>query len=493
ALFTFIHAHFTFIAFLSLPCTMSTSDQAHIFQTLAPRTRSLTSVTPDPVLTPGTSSGSQSSLQSIPDASPPPSPKTPVPESPPRPAHSSPVTPSSPFSDDEFLMTSRLSANGHIDYGNGKNHHPRVVNRELFDIFDYTDLKDSIEDYAKLNKLTEQADIRELWRKAWRDFTLDRLWFRTNKDKDDLLSNQDFDLKIRNRFLTAVWPSKISELRSRSRMKPTGAGAFGDYVGEVQSLNSELKNTNYFFDDKQLLALLSDGLIKSFREDLVYEKLEITPTTDLDTWIASVSDFESRSRWRHPKPSQNTTSFPLTSSSAFNSTTSSSSNRDTSQRSQKKYNSGPTSVEEISALVQRSKNNKNHYAGRLSESDKRLLDLIEACYRCRTGWAGHCSTDPACPGVQLEVPYRPPTRQMMDRAIEIHKAKGCAITYNALLKAFPEQPVVSSIVSRPILDDLSAADSLPSLSSSAAASVNPYGSFAVSAVIPDTSLYSEAP
>ncbi|KAJ3963252.1 hypothetical protein EV361DRAFT_957316, partial [Lentinula raphanica] len=287
-----------------------------------------------------------------------------------------------------------------------------------------------------------------------------------HKTKHDLLSNEEFDSILRNRFLSAIWPSDVAFLRSKSKMKPTGSGAFADYAGEVQTLNCELQGTNYFFDNKQLLALLSDGLIRAFREDLVYEKLEITPDTDLDHWVASVIDFESRSRWRHPKPASTSSNAPLSGSSSYNS---SSSSRDTC-RLPSRPNTNPISVEEITSLVQKSKTSKNnHFAGRLSESDKRLLDLIEACYRCRTGWAGHRSTDPACPGIRLEVPYRPPTAQMMNKAIEIHRAKGCAITYNALLKAFPETPAVSSVSnhpSLPVLDDISAYDSIPSVHTS---------------------------
>ncbi|KAJ3727900.1 hypothetical protein C8R42DRAFT_638985 [Lentinula raphanica] len=394
-------------------------------------------------------------------------------------------------------MSSRLSANGRIDYGNNKSTSPLIKQKLMFDIFDYTDLRDSIEDYAKQNKLTGQSEIRDLWRKAWRDFKEDRMWFRMHKDKHDLLSNTEFDSILRSRFLGAVWPSDVAYLRSKSKMKTTGSGAFADYVGEVQTLNCELQGTNYFFDDKQLLALLSDGLLRAFREDLVYEKLEITPSTDLEQWITSVADFETRSKWRHPKPSNTNSNVPLAGSSSYNA-----SSRDNS-RSSSRPNTNPISVEEITSLVQKSKTSKNpHYAGRLSESDKRLLDLIEACYRCRTGWAGHRSTDPACPGIRLEVPYCPPTTQMMNKAIEIHRAKGCAITYNALLKAFPETPAVSSVSSHPglpVLDDISAFDSLPTVHTPhhvpapTTAVVNPYGSYPVSAVIPDSTLYHEKP
>ncbi|KAJ3738157.1 hypothetical protein EV360DRAFT_77083, partial [Lentinula raphanica] len=344
-----------------------------------------------------------------------------------------------------------------------------VKQRVGFDIFDYTDLRDSIEDYAKQNKLTTQSDTRDLLRKVWRDFKEDRMWFCMNKDKHDGLSDAEFDAILRSRFLGATWPS------------------------EVLSLNCELQGTNYFFDNKQLLALLSDGLIRAFREDLVYEKLEITPSTDLDQWISSVVDFETRSRWRHPRPANSNSNFPLTSSLSHNTSS--------AVRQMPRHNTGPISVEEITSLVQKSKSSKNnHFAGRLPESDKRLLDLIETCYRCRTGWAGHRSMDPACPGIRLEVPYRPPTTQMMNKAIEIHKAKGCAITYNALLKAFPEVPSVSSVSSLPVLDDISGFDSLPSVPAShhmsppmTTVAGNPYGSYPVSAVIPDSTLYHARP
>ncbi|KAJ3720936.1 hypothetical protein C8R42DRAFT_721681 [Lentinula raphanica] len=472
--------------------------QLILIQNLAPRTRSLTSATPDSV----PSVAASSSLSSLPLLSKTPQSKTPV-DNPSTPDSDNESSPDAPHesdtlsSDDDSIMSNRLSTNGRIDYGNGKSNGPLVKQKALFDIFDYTDLRDSIEDYAKQNKITAPSDVRELWRKAWRDFKEDRMWFRMHKDRHDQLSNFEFDTLLHSHFLGALWPSDVALLRSRSHMKPTGSGAFADYAGEVQTLNCELEGTNYFYDNKQLLALLSDGLIKAFREDLVYEKLEMTPTTDLDVWVTSVIDFETRSKWRHPKPTSSNNNAPLSNSSSYNSASSSSNN----SRYPARPNTGPISVEEINALVQRSKSGKApHYAGRLSESDKRLLDLIEACYHCRTGWAGHRSTDPACPGIRLEVPYRPPTRQMMNKAIEIHKAKGCAITYNALLKAFPETPVVSSVSSHaslPVLDDLSAVDSLPPVHSYShthtpvTAAVNPYGSYPVSAVIPDSTLYHE--
>ncbi|KAJ3713615.1 hypothetical protein C8R42DRAFT_751770 [Lentinula raphanica] len=329
---------------------------------LAPRTRSLTSATPAsaPSVSPASSSlPSLPSLSNTSDSEPPSGNSEP-------PSgdldtitsdHEDLVDNSldSDF-DDDYIMSTRLSANGRIDYGNNKSASPLVKQRVGFDIFDYTDLRDSIEDYAKQNKLTAQSDTRDLLRKAWRDFKEDRMWFRMNKDKHDGLSDAEFDAILRSRFLGATWPSDVASLRAKSKMKPTGSGAFADYAGEVLSLNCELQGTNYFFDNKQLLALLSDGLIRAFREDLVYEKLEITPSTDLDQWISSVVDFETRSRWRHPRPANSNSNFPLTSSSSHNTSS--------AVRQTPRHNTGPISVEEITSLVQKSKSSKNnHFAG----------------------------------------------------------------------------------------------------------------------------------
>ncbi|KAJ3964677.1 hypothetical protein EV361DRAFT_873809 [Lentinula raphanica] len=389
-------------------------------------------------------------------------------------------------------MTTRVSANGHLDYGNGKNLSPRVLNKPMWDIFGHGDLKDAIAKHVKQNKITDLAEIKDLWAEAWHGYPHAYRWFK-NTQKLVAMPLDQFITTVRDTFLGALWPSKVAEMHSKVHMKPTGAGAFTDFVGEVQALNVELKDTNYFFDDKQLLALLSDGLIKSFRDDLIYERLEITPTTVLDDWVAGVTDFEARSKWKHPAKYPNPSH---SSSQPSHAPSSSSSHRPYPPSSQP----GVNIANEIADLAHRSKTNPrgSHRAGRLSDSNKRLLDLIEACYRCRTGWAGHRSTDPACPGITLEVPYRPPTSAMMKKAIEIHKAKGCAITYNALLKACPDAPAVSSVSTRPILDDISLLDNLPSVpaaasvySNPAVASISPYGSFPVSSVVPDTSLYAD--
>ncbi|KAJ3751646.1 hypothetical protein EV360DRAFT_89518 [Lentinula raphanica] len=328
------------------------------------------------------------------------------------------------------MSSMRTNASGRVELGNGKNLGPCVTDRANYDVFDHGDLKRAIEKHAKL---TKQTDIKELWRDAW-TASHDVRWFEGLRAKHDEMTMEKFDESIRSRFIGATWPTTVAEQRGRVRMKNSGAGAFADYVSEVQALNNELKNTNYFFDDKQLLALLSEGLLKGFREDLIYEKLEISPSTILDEWVTKVADFELHSKWRHPgnKPP----GFPSHSSaSSFNSK---------SGGPRKPYGnssqSRPISVEEIADLAHKSKFNKGYKVGRLTDADKRLLDLIEACYRCRTGWAGHNAADPVCQGCVLEVPYRPPTMAMIRKATEIHRKNNCAITYNALLKAFPEAP-----------------------------------------------------
>ncbi|KAJ3770028.1 hypothetical protein FB446DRAFT_809543 [Lentinula raphanica] len=199
-------------------------------------------------------------------------------------------------SDDSTHMSSiRTNASGRVEYGNGKNLSPRVLDRPNYDVFDHGDLRRAIEKHAKL---TKQTDLKELWRDAW-IASNDTRWFEGMCAKHDEMSMDEFDKSIRSRFIGATWPNTVAEQRGRVRMKNTGAGAFADYVSEVQALNTELKETNYFFDDKQLLALLSEGLLKGFREDLIYEKLEISPTTVLDDWVTKVADFELHSKWRH--------------------------------------------------------------------------------------------------------------------------------------------------------------------------------------------------
>ncbi|KAJ3829272.1 hypothetical protein F5880DRAFT_501628 [Lentinula raphanica] len=448
-------------------CTRASIPYCGLFNprvlTLAPRTRSHSNIpSGSNTLTPSSSGSHMSSLTSsssnLDEVNTPGSPSSPSPPSPGLPSPNNSVPPPSPShtsdtslseSDDDHIMTTRVCANGHLDYGNGKNLSPRVLNKPMWDIFDHGDLKDAIAKHVKQNKITDLAEIKDLWAEAWHGYPHAYRWFK-NTQKLIAMPLDQFITTVRDTFLGALWPSKVAEMHSKVHMKPTGAGAFADFVGEVQALNVELKDTNYFFDDKQLLALLSDGLIKSFRDDLIYERLEITPTTVLDDWVAGVTDFEARSKWKHPAKYPN----PSHSSSQPSHTpSSSSSHRPYPPSSQP----GVNIANEIADLAHRSKTNPrgSHRAGRLSDSDKRLLDLIEACYCCRTGWAGHRSMDPACPGITLEVPYRPPTSAMMKKAIEIHKAKGCAITYNALLKACPDAPAVSSVSTRPILDDIS--------------------------------------
>ncbi|KAJ3722660.1 hypothetical protein C8R42DRAFT_641983 [Lentinula raphanica] len=390
-------------------------------------------------------------------------------------------------SDDTTYMSSiRTNASGRVEFGNGKNLGPRVLDRANYDVFDHGDLRRAIEKHAKL---TKQTDIKEIWRDAW-PASNDSRWFEGLRTKHEEMTMEEFDKSIRSRFIGATWPTAVAEQRGRVRMKNSGAGAFADYVSEVQSLNTELKDTNYFFDDKQLLALLSEGLLKGFREDLIYEKLEISPSTVLDEWVTKVSDFELHSKWRHsgnkpPSYSSNTSS----SYEGKNSNVRKNFGGSTS-------NSRPISMEEITDLAHKSKFKKGFNVGRLTDADKRLLDLIEACYRCRTGWAGHNAADPACQGCVLEVPYRPPTMPMIKKAIEIHRKNNCAITYNALLKAFPENaPSVASVQPVRVMDDISNfidENDLPP-PAPAAAAVNPYGSFPVASVVPDTSLYQQQP
>ncbi|KAJ3831101.1 hypothetical protein F5878DRAFT_667924 [Lentinula raphanica] len=366
---------------------MCLTNDSHDPQTLAPRTRSHTNApSASSQTTPFTSGpSSSSSLTSIVS-------ETFVPPPPPAsPSHSL------SDSDDKHLMATRVSANGHLDYGNGKNLSPRVLNKSMWDIFDHGDLKDAIAKHVKLNKITDLAEIKDVWAEAWHGYPHAYRWFK-NSQKLVPMSLDEFVKAVRDMFLGSLWPSKVAEMCSKAHMKGTGAGAFADFVGEVQALNIELKDTNYFYDDKQLLALLSDGLIKGFRDDLIYERLEITPTTVLEEWVTGVTDFEARSKWRLPAK------FPHSSHGSSGSVNLSShpSSSSSSHRSSHSSNQlGSSIAQELADLAHRSKSNPNvksgHRAGRLSDSDKRLLDLIEACYRCRTGWAGHRSTDPACP------------------------------------------------------------------------------------------------
>ncbi|KAJ3963384.1 hypothetical protein EV361DRAFT_214299, partial [Lentinula raphanica] len=268
--------------------------------TLAPRLRSVARTEPDPdpelnLDTENIQSSSQTpslSETDLPEADPP----LLTPE---LSSHSLALDDSS--SDDEYdTMGSRTNATGRVDLGNGKHFGPKVVDRKGFNVFDLADLKEAIEEHAKVNKASEPSDLKALWRKAWSD-QKELLWFRTYKDEHDALSIDEFLSLIRSCFLGANWPSNIAETRQKLRMKNTGAGAFDEFVSELQALNNELAGTNYHYDEKQLLAVISEGLLHSFRDDLIEADLDITPTTVLKTWKEKVDQWERRSaKWKNP-------------------------------------------------------------------------------------------------------------------------------------------------------------------------------------------------
>ncbi|KAJ3755242.1 hypothetical protein EV360DRAFT_86082 [Lentinula raphanica] len=326
--------------------------------------------------------------------------------------------PNDSSSDDEFYqMSSRTNATGRVDLGNGKHFGPKVVDRKGFNVFDLADLKEAIEEHAKVNKATEPSDLKALWRKAWSD-QKELLWFRTYKDEHDALSMNEFLGLIRSRFLGANWPSQIAETRQRLRMKNTGAGAFDEFVSELQALNNELVGTNYHYDEKQLLAVISEGLhqqnysipgdprdtpqilsslrisegakfslstlksdfadvLHSFRDDLIEADLDITPTTVLKTWKEKVDQWERRSaKWKNPPKRTESFQSNESSSSRYNP------KRGASTSS---AYTAPISVEEIKNLTMKSKFSKSSFLPRpLTDNDRALLALIEACFKCRT-------------------------------------------------------------------------------------------------------------
>ncbi|KAJ3836166.1 hypothetical protein F5878DRAFT_277430, partial [Lentinula raphanica] len=71
-----------------------------------------------------------------------------------------PLSPTSDISDsdsdDATTMSSiRTNASGRVEFGNGKNLGPRVVDRANYDVFDHGDLHRAIEKHAKLTKQTD--------------------------------------------------------------------------------------------------------------------------------------------------------------------------------------------------------------------------------------------------------------------------------------------------------------------------------------------------
>ncbi|KAJ3963520.1 hypothetical protein EV361DRAFT_987355, partial [Lentinula raphanica] len=387
-------------------------------------------------------------------------------------------------SSDDNLMASRTNATGRVDLGNGKHFTPKVVDQKGFNVFDLADLKEAIEDHAKLNKASTDADLKALWRKAWSDHR-ELLWFRTHRSDHDLLSMTDFLALIRSRFLGANWPSTIAESRQKLRMKNTGAGAFDEYVSELCALNDELANTNYHFDEKQLLAIISEGLIRSFRDDLIEANLDISPTTSLKTWKEKVDEWERRSaKWKNAPRRADMYPPNEMSSNKSHGKRPSGSYVNPSSFAASSSSSAHITMDEIRSLAAKSKFTKANLPLPLTSNDRALLALIEACFKCRTAYADHDSKDPNCPGCRLDVPYRPIDMRMVEEAQRRHKKDNCAITYNALLKAVPaSKPAVGAIAPRRVVDDLSELDD-PPISAPAAAVVTPYGSFPVSAVIP---------
>ncbi|KAJ3831173.1 hypothetical protein F5878DRAFT_729696, partial [Lentinula raphanica] len=304
----------------------------------------------------------------------------------------------------------------------------------------------------------------------------------------------DFLALIRSRFLGANWPSTIAESRQKLRMKNTGAGAFDEYVSELCALNDELANTNYHFDEKQLLAIISEGLIRSFRDDLIEANLDISPTTSLKTWKEKVDEWERRSaKWKNAPRRADMYPPNEMSSNKSHGKRPSGSYVNPSSFAASSSSSAHITMDEIRSLAAKSKFTKANLPLPLTSNDRALLALIEACFKCRTAYADHDSKDPNCPGCRLDVPYRPIDMRMVEEAQRRHKKDNCAITYNALLKAVPaSKPAVGAIAPRRVVDDLSELDD-PPISAPAAAVVTPYGSFPVSAVIPDTALYREQP
>ncbi|KAJ3737852.1 hypothetical protein EV360DRAFT_91203, partial [Lentinula raphanica] len=266
-------------------------------------------------------------------------------------------------------MSSQTNATGRVDLGNGKHFGPKVVERKGFNVFDLADLKEAIEEHAKVNKATEPSDLKALWRKAWTD-QKELLWFRTYKDEHDVLSMDEFLALIRSRFLGANWPSQIAENRQRLRMKNTGAGAFDEFVSELQALNNELVGTNYHYDEKQLLAVISEGLLHSFRDDLIEADLDIMPTTVLKTWKEKVDQWERRSaKWKNPpKRSENFQS---------NKSLSSRYNPKRGPSVPSSSYSAPITVDEIKNLAMESKFSKSTFLPRpLTDNDRANTPIL---------------------------------------------------------------------------------------------------------------------
>ncbi|KIK60093.1 hypothetical protein GYMLUDRAFT_85486 [Collybiopsis luxurians FD-317 M1] len=279
------------------------------------------------------------------------------------------------------------------------------------------------------------------------------------------------------------WAKDQATQHENLRMRGGERNAFLEFYSKVKSMNDRLCYVGDFYNDSQLLALLSRGITPALEKCLEECGVEITATTTLKKWKESVLDIERRFaqelKAAVPKRTSDDSSSLHPNKFFASSAPSSSVNSCASSRVGSKVPAGKFSFKSFSAMSETE-----------VQQQRDFIDKIKACHMCCTAYAGHQAKE--CGGGFLSVPFRPLTHQMVDFAKDFAKKNNfCPILYEALLKAFPESaPSVSAVTSsssRSPISDLSAFMPPPPAPSVSAV----YGRVSVAHIAQDSSLYHE--
>ncbi|KAJ3779854.1 hypothetical protein GGU10DRAFT_337671 [Lentinula aff. detonsa] len=246
----------------------------------------------------------------------------------------------------------------------------------------------------------------------------------TGSNPDDFACRPFFDA-IRDKILGNDW-ARMYDMKREKYVMLADATGFSKLVTLMETHNRRLRGTMYHRSNEVLQTLIMQKLPEKFRADL--RDCKVSEQLPCAEWKVACKDVEER------RPPTSSTPAYVPKREARN-------DRIMTPSSAANY---PVATRPFSTLS----TSNSHRFPKLQLDQKKLLNKLEACYRCYNLFAGHLSGN--CPNngpLNLSVPYRPLNEDDVALANKIHvAAPNNSIPYELILK----KNVVPASAARPV-------------------------------------------
>ncbi|KAF5368803.1 hypothetical protein D9757_012287 [Collybiopsis confluens] len=365
------------------------------------------------------------------------------------------ATAPAPDSDSDIDMASaRLNESGKIEAGAGKKG-PYVKAVKGLPPEDLDDLEFFVSDYCTEQAITDETRIKDIYASAFMSSRAHAEWFKTEQTRLQKLALSKPDLNepdgdVERPFLNALmvkligpdWAANIASQRDRLFMANGPPGAFSEFISTLKGFNRRLKGQGSYLSESQLLAFAANKVSPILRELLEETNVTISSQASLQLWIDSVETIENRFRHRVSaavKPASFSFKRP---------------------GQNDHYRNGQSTKSHMPPASRSSENTSFTFGSLRSLSDvdratqRDFLDQLQACYKCRTAFAGHRSNQCSAEAAPLKVPFQWLTKEMVANATKAHEKTKMPVSYSAIISSARSRPAVAAVYVPAPLEDI---------------------------------------